>query len=31
MNIYEKIKLIFRRHYERNEKIIYIYEKLHAT
>lgn len=30
MNIYEKIKLIFRRHYERNEKIN-IYEKLHAT
>lgn len=27
MNIYEKIKLIFRRHYERNEKIINIYEK----
>lgn len=31
MNLYEKIKLIFSRHYERNEKIINIYEKLQAT
>lgn len=27
----KKIKLIFSRHYERTEKIINIYEKLHAT
>lgn len=31
MNLYEKIKLICRRHYECNEKIINIYEKLTAT
>lgn len=30
MNIYEKIKFIFRRYYECNEKIIYIYEKLYV-
>lgn len=28
MNIYEKIKFIFRRYYECNEKIINIYEKV---
>lgn len=28
MNIYEKIKFIFRRYYECNEKIINIYEKI---
>lgn len=31
MNIYEKIKFIFRRYYECNEKIINIYEKLYVT